>query len=70
MAGTGPGEPAGGWPADIPVLRYHEHLFLERQIRSVTPAPARMVTSSCVFAADHRLRVVTIPYPLIRPTRR
>jgi propanol-preferring alcohol dehydrogenase len=55
---------AGIHLTDIPVLRYQQHLFQERQIRSVTANTRQDGHEFLHFAADHNLRVVTTPYPL------
>jgi alcohol dehydrogenase, propanol-preferring len=57
---------AGIHLTDIPVLHYQEHLFFERQIRSVTANTRQDGQEFLRFAAEHRLRVVTTPYPLDR----
>jgi alcohol dehydrogenase, propanol-preferring len=57
---------AGIHLTDIPVLRYQQHLFHERQIRSVTANTRDDGRDFLRFAAEHRLRVVTTPYPLDR----
>jgi propanol-preferring alcohol dehydrogenase len=57
---------AGIYLTDIPVLRYQEHLFQERQLRSVTANTRTDGRDFLRFAAQHRLRVVTTPYPLER----
>jgi alcohol dehydrogenase, propanol-preferring len=57
---------AGIHLTDIPVLRYQQHLFFERQIRSVTANTRQDGQDFLRFAAEHRLRVVTTPYPLDR----
>lgn len=57
---------AGIHLTDIPVLRYQEHLFQERQLRSVTANTRQDGRDFLGFAARHRLRVVTTPYPLER----
>lgn len=57
---------AGIYLTDIPVLRYQQHLFQERQIRSVTANTRRDGHDFLRFAAEHRLQVVTTRYPLDR----
>jgi alcohol dehydrogenase, propanol-preferring len=57
---------AGIHLTDIPVLHYQQHLFFERQVRSVTANTRRDGRDFLRFAAEHRLRVVTTPYPLDR----
>jgi propanol-preferring alcohol dehydrogenase len=55
---------AGIHLTDIPSLNYQEHLFQERQLRSVTANTRDDARDFLAFAAEHRLRVVTTPYPL------
>ncbi|MGH3942147.1 MAG: zinc-binding alcohol dehydrogenase family protein [Pseudonocardiaceae bacterium] len=55
---------AGIHLTDIPVLRYQQHLFQERQIRSVTANTRQDGHDFLNFAAEHRLHVETTPYPL------
>jgi alcohol dehydrogenase, propanol-preferring len=55
---------AGIHLTDIPVLRYQQHLFQERQIRSVTANTRQDGHDFLRFAAGHRLHVVTTRYPL------
>jgi propanol-preferring alcohol dehydrogenase len=55
---------AGIHLTDIPVLHYQQHLFQERQVRSVTANTRQDGHDFLRFAAAHRLRVVTTPYPL------
>jgi propanol-preferring alcohol dehydrogenase len=55
---------AGIHLTDIPVLHYQQHLFQERQIRSVTANTRQDGHDFLRFAAKHRLHVVTTPYPL------
>jgi alcohol dehydrogenase, propanol-preferring len=55
---------AGIHLTDIPVLNYQRHLFRERQIRSVTANTRQDGRDFLHFAAEHRLHVVTSPYPL------
>ncbi|MGH3798407.1 MAG: zinc-binding alcohol dehydrogenase family protein [Pseudonocardiaceae bacterium] len=57
---------AGIHLTDIPVLNYQQHLFQERQIRSVTANTRQDGHDFLGFAAEYRLRVVTTPYPLDR----
>jgi alcohol dehydrogenase, propanol-preferring len=57
---------AGIHLTDIPVLHYQRHLFGERQIRSVTANTRRDGHEFLRWAAEHRLHVVTTPYPLDR----
>jgi alcohol dehydrogenase, propanol-preferring len=55
---------AGIHLTDIPVLRYQQHLFQERQIRSVTANTRQDGHDFLRFAAERRLHVVTSRYPL------
>ncbi|MCA1835092.1 MAG: zinc-binding alcohol dehydrogenase family protein [Actinobacteria bacterium] len=55
---------AGIHLTDIPVLHYQQHLFHERQIRSVTANTRQDGRDFLRFAAEHHLHVVTSPYPL------
>jgi len=55
---------AGIHLSDIPVLRYQQHLFQERQLRSVTSSTRQDGRDLLRFAARHHLQVVTTPYPL------
>lgn len=57
---------AGIHLTDIPSLNYQEHLFQERQLRSVTANTREDARDFLAFAADHHLHVVTTPYPLER----
>lgn len=57
---------AGIHLSDIPALNYQQHLFQERQIRSVTANTRQDGHDFLRFCAEHRLRVVTTPYPLDR----
>jgi propanol-preferring alcohol dehydrogenase len=57
---------AGIHLSDLPVLNYQQHLFQERQIRSVTANTRQNGQDFLSFAAEHRLQVVTTPYPLDR----
>jgi propanol-preferring alcohol dehydrogenase len=57
---------AGIHLTDIPALRYQQHLFQERQVRSVTANTRHDGHEFLRFAAQHRLRVVTTDYPLDR----
>ncbi|MEO6084010.1 MAG: zinc-binding alcohol dehydrogenase family protein [Umezawaea sp.] len=57
---------AGIHLSDIPVLDYQRHLFQERQVRSVTANTREDAREFLAFAASHRLRVSTQPYPLDR----
>ena len=55
---------AGIHLTDIPVLRYQQHLFQERQIRSVTANTRQDGYDFLSFAAGHRLHVATTHYAL------
>ena len=55
---------AGIHLSDIPVLRYQQYLFQERQIRSVTANTRQDGHDFLRFVAAHHVQVVTIPYPL------
>ncbi|MDQ3761161.1 MAG: zinc-binding alcohol dehydrogenase family protein [Actinomycetota bacterium] len=57
---------AGIHLTDVPVLRYQQHLFQERQVRSVTANTRQDGDDFLRFAAEHRLHVVTTPYLLDR----
>ncbi|WP_027927478.1 zinc-binding alcohol dehydrogenase family protein [Amycolatopsis benzoatilytica] len=48
----------------VPALDYQRHLFQERQVRSVTANTRSDAREFLDFAAQHRLRVQTVPYPL------
>jgi propanol-preferring alcohol dehydrogenase len=55
---------AGIYLSDIPVLDYQRHLFQEREVRSVTANTREDGRNFLAFAADHRMRVSTVPYSL------
>jgi alcohol dehydrogenase, propanol-preferring len=55
---------AGIHLTDIPSLNYQEHLFQERQLRSVTANTRTDARDFLEFAAEHHLQVVTTPYSL------
>jgi alcohol dehydrogenase, propanol-preferring len=55
---------AGIHLTDIPVLHYQQHLFQERQIRSVTANTRQDGHDFLGFAATHQLHVATTHYPL------
>lgn len=57
---------AGIHLSDIPVLRYSDHLFWERQVRSVTANTRRDGEQFLAIAAGIGIRVETVPYPLDR----
>jgi propanol-preferring alcohol dehydrogenase len=46
------------------VLNYQQHLFQERQLRSVTANTRQDGAGFMAFAEQHRLHVTTTPYPL------
>ncbi|MTD59197.1 zinc-binding alcohol dehydrogenase family protein [Amycolatopsis sp. RM579] len=60
---------AGIHLTDIPPLNYQHHLFQERQLRSVTANTRDDARDFLNFAAEHRLHVVTTPYPLEEANR-
>lgn len=60
---------AGIHLTDIPVLHYQQHLFQERQIRSVTANTRQDGHDFLGFAATHRLQVATTHYPLDQADR-
>jgi propanol-preferring alcohol dehydrogenase len=53
---------AGIHLTDVPMLNYQQHLFRERQVRSVTANTRSDGREFLDFAAGHRLRVTTTPY--------
>jgi alcohol dehydrogenase, propanol-preferring len=55
---------AGIHLSDIPPLRYADHLFQERQLRSVTANTRRDGEEFLTIAARIPIRVQTVPYPL------
>jgi propanol-preferring alcohol dehydrogenase len=55
---------AGIHLSDIPALTYQQHLFYERQVRSVTSNTRADGRAFLRLAGEHRLRVQTTPYPL------
>ncbi|MEE2033961.1 zinc-binding alcohol dehydrogenase family protein [Rhodococcus chondri] len=55
---------AGIHLSDVPVLNYQQHLFRERQIRSVTANTRADARAFLELADQHRLHVTTTPYPL------
>ena len=55
---------AGIHLTDVPVLNYQEHLFQDRQLRSVTSNTREQAREFLSFAGEHRLRVSTTDYPL------
>ncbi|MQA02590.1 MAG: zinc-binding alcohol dehydrogenase family protein [Streptosporangiales bacterium] len=60
---------AGIHLTDVPPLNYQDHLFYEREVRSVTSSTRADGTAFLQFAADHRLTVSTVEYPLDRADR-
>ncbi|MFP5218409.1 MAG: zinc-dependent alcohol dehydrogenase family protein [Actinomycetes bacterium] len=60
---------AGIHLTDVPPLVYQDHLFQERTLRSVTANTRADGEDLLAFAADHRLDVVTVPYPFDRADR-
>jgi propanol-preferring alcohol dehydrogenase len=57
---------AGIHLSDMPSLVYQDHLFYERQVRSVTSNTREDGRAFLELAAEHKLRVSTTPYPLDR----
>jgi propanol-preferring alcohol dehydrogenase len=57
---------AGIYLSDIPPLNYERELFQERTVRSVTANTRQDGRDLLAFAARHRLRVATTPYPMSR----
>ena len=57
---------AGIYLSDIPALNYERHLFLERQIRSVTSNTRNDAREFLAFAGRHRIAVTTPEYALDR----
>lgn len=55
---------AGIHMSDIPPLRYADHLFQERQVRSVTANTRGDGEELLALAAEIPLRIETTPYPL------
>jgi propanol-preferring alcohol dehydrogenase len=55
---------AGIYLTDIPPLNYQQHLFQERQLRSVTSNTRADGWEFLDFAAEHKLAVTVHPYPL------
>jgi propanol-preferring alcohol dehydrogenase len=60
---------AGIHLSDVPPLDYQRHLFLERNLRSVTANTRQDGRELLAHAAGHRLSVATTPYPLDRADR-
>jgi propanol-preferring alcohol dehydrogenase len=57
---------AGIHLTDIPPLRYDDHLFQERELRSVTANTRRDGEAFLARAAEIPIHVHTVPYPLAR----
>jgi alcohol dehydrogenase, propanol-preferring len=57
---------AGIYLSDIPALDYDRHLFLERQVRSVTSNTRVDAREFLAFAGRHRISLTTPEYPLDR----
>ncbi|WP_185981730.1 zinc-binding alcohol dehydrogenase family protein [Skermania sp. ID1734] len=55
---------AGIHLSDIPPLNYQQHLFLERQLRSVTSNTRADAAEFLRFAGEHHLDVTSHPYAL------
>lgn len=55
---------AGIHLSDVPALNYQQHLFQERQLRSVTANTRRDGEEFLAIAARIGIRVETTPYPL------
>jgi propanol-preferring alcohol dehydrogenase len=55
---------AGIHLTDVPALSYQRHLFQERTLRSVTSNTRTDAREFLRVAAEHRLEVTTVPYPL------
>ncbi|MEU5266713.1 zinc-binding alcohol dehydrogenase family protein [Amycolatopsis sp. NPDC021455] len=55
---------AGIHLSDVPPLNYQQHLFQERQVRSVTANTRAGAREFLDFAGIHRLSVSTVPYAL------
>lgn len=55
---------AGIHLSDIPGLNYQQHVFQERQLRSVTSNTRADAHEFLEFAGRHRLEVTTVGYPL------
>lgn len=60
---------AGIHLSDVPPLNYQQHLFRERQVRSVTANTRSDAHEFLGFANEHRLRVTTTAYGLDRADR-
>lgn len=57
---------AGIHLTDIPALNYQQHLFQERQLRSVTANTRADARAFLDFAGQHRIEVTSPEYPLDR----
>jgi alcohol dehydrogenase, propanol-preferring len=57
---------AGIYLTDVPPLRYEDHLFQERQVRSVTANTRRDGEDFLALASRVRLQVTTTPYAFSR----
>lgn len=55
---------AGIHLSDVPALNYQQHLFQERQVRSVTANTRADAREFLAFAGVHHLGVSTVPYAL------
>ena len=55
---------AGIHLSDVPPLNYQEHLFQDRQLRSVTANTRAQAREFLALAGTHRLRVSTVDYSL------
>jgi len=60
---------AGIYLTDIPPLNYEEHLFQERQLRSVTSNTRADGREFLGLAGEHKLAVTVHPYPLDKADR-
>jgi propanol-preferring alcohol dehydrogenase len=60
---------AGIHLSDVPPLNYERHLFYEREVRSVTSNTRVDGQAFLDFAAQHRLRVHTVPYAVDQADR-
>lgn len=60
---------AGIHLSDIPSLNYQNHLFYEREIRSVTANTRRDAREFLAFAGEHHLKISTTEYPLADANR-
>ncbi|MFI7679110.1 zinc-binding alcohol dehydrogenase family protein [Actinophytocola sp. NPDC049390] len=60
---------AGIHLTDVPPLNYREHLFQDRQLRSVTSNTRAQAREFLTLAGEHRLEVSTRDYPLAEADR-